>query len=129
MVQYITVALHRTQVALGELNSLFAVGMIVGAVTAGILSKRIHSGYLIAGSLLVSNVAFIIIGRSSWFPGVLALMTISGVTQSWVNVPIFTMMQRVIPHEYRGRVFALIGTLFGGAMPIGILLGGFAACG
>ncbi|MCY0902557.1 MAG: MFS transporter [Firmicutes bacterium] len=127
MVQFVTVALHRTQVALGELNSLFAVGMIIGAVTAGLLSKRIHSGYLIAGSLLMSNIVFITAGLSSWFPSILVLMTIGGITQSWVNVPIFTMMQRVIPHEYRGRVFALIGTLFGGAMPIGILLGGIAA--
>ena len=126
MVQYITVALHRTQVALGWLNSLFAMGMIAGAVTAGLMSKWIHSGYLLAGSLLISNAAIIGVSQFSWFPGILVLMTLAGIMQSWVNVPLFTMMQRVIPHEYRGRVFALLGTLFGGAVPLGILLGGFA---
>lgn len=126
-IQYVTVALHRTQVALGEMNSTFAVGMMAGAIAAGFVSKWVRAGYLIAGGILLSNVAMMTVGLISFFPAVIGLMFLIGLLMSLVNVPLFTMMQKLVPHEFRGRVFSLIGTLFGGAMPVGLLLGGVAA--
>lgn len=127
MVQFVTVALHRTQVALGEITSLFAVGMMAGALSVGWVTKYVRSGPLLIAALFVTNIAMMSISVASWLPGILALSFISGASNAMVNVPIVTLIQRIVPHELMGRVFALLGTLFGGAMPLGMLFGGFAA--
>jgi len=127
MVQFVTEALHRTQVALGELNSFFAAGMIVGALTVGLISKILRSGYLMTGGILLTNIAIMAMALSSWLPAVLGFAFLAGVCLPWVNIPIMTMVQRMVPQELLGRVFSLIGSLFGAAIPLGMLYGGFAA--
>ncbi|MCY0876245.1 MAG: MFS transporter [Firmicutes bacterium] len=127
MVQFVTVALHRTQVALGELNSLFAVGMMTGALTVGVVSRYVRPGYLLAGASLGFSLAFFGLACSSWLPAIVALSFCMGVCNSWINIPIVTMIQRVVPQAFLGRVFSLMGSLFGAAMPLGLLLGGFLA--
>ena len=127
MVQFVTAALHRTQVALGELNSFFALGMIAGALTVGLVSKILRSGYLMTGGILLTNIAIMAMALSSWLPAVLGFSFLAGVCLPWVNIPIMTMVQMMVPQELRGRVFSLLGSLFGAAMPLGMLYGGFAA--
>jgi len=126
-VQFVTVALHRTQVTLGVLNSFFAVGMLAGAITAGIVSQRLRPGYLMAGGILTSCLLIVCLAMVSWLPLLLVILFFMGVAMGWVNVPIVTMIQQSVSHEYLGRVFGLLGTTFGAAAPLGMLVGGYVA--
>ncbi|MCY0870275.1 MAG: hypothetical protein OWT27_06760, partial [Firmicutes bacterium] len=49
----------------------------------------------------------------------------AGLTLS--NVTVFTMVQRVVAKDVMGRVFGLIGTVFGAATPLGLVVGGSLA--
>lgn len=127
LVQFVTTVLHQSQVALGEINSTLALGMMAGAVVTGLLLKRFRPGYVLTGGLVLSNAAMISLPLVAWLPGDLVGAFIAGVGIMLTNVTLFTVMQRMIAKSVMGRVFGLLGTLFGGAMPLGMLFGGFLA--
>ncbi|MTI94391.1 MAG: MFS transporter [Firmicutes bacterium] len=54
----------------------------------------------------------------------IGLLLVSGVTKPIINVPIFVLMQRETPEEYRGRVFGLLQTAAISISPVGFVLAG-----
>ena len=55
----------------------------------------------------------------------LALVFLGGFTSGYVSVNIAVTLQITTPSEIRGRVMALLATLVGSLMPIGMGLGGY----
>lgn len=44
----------------------------------------------------------------------------------FINIPLFTLLQKQIPDEYRGRINGLLGTMALSIAPVGLFLGGVA---
>ena len=124
IVQYITVAMHRTQVALGEFNSSFAIGMMAGAVLMGPVNRLMRSGYVMAGGLLLLGLAVFGVSLTHRLWLAFAFACIAGAGMSIANVTIFTLVQATVPKAAMGRVLSLIMTVFGAATPLGMLVGG-----
>jgi len=127
IIQFVTVVLHRAQVAVGAWNSVFAAGLLVGAVLAGPLGARVRPGLMMGYGLLLSFVALLVMALVPAFVVDVVLAAFAGVGLSLANVTIFTMVQRTVARDVMGRVFALIGTVFGAATPIGLVVGGALA--
>lgn len=127
IVQYVTEILHGNQVLVGEMNAVFAVGMLLGAVLTGFIGRFFRAGFMVGGGLLISTLmtAIMVIYPQIFFD--LFCMFIGGFGMSLVNVTIMTLLQQVVEKTVMGRVFALLNTMFGAAMPLGMLIGGIAA--
>ena len=105
----------------------YGVGMVVGAVAAPVLARRMRFGALIflgpTGSLLASAV----ISATVWFPGpvlpVAGFFLFGAFPILWTITQI-TLRQAVTPPALIGRVSALMTMAGWGARPLGAALGG-----
>lgn len=104
-----------------------AVGAIVGSLSTAALKRRFHAGPVMATSTLVTGVAILAIGL--WPDVVVAAIAnalVSAAIVSW-NVLVMSLRQAIIPVALFGRVQGTWRTLLWGAMPVGIMVGGFVA--
>lgn len=95
-----------------------------GAILAGLLvvvSSRFGRGRVISVMLLVFCFAILIVSRiTEVFPAAL-LMGIIGFSMVMMFVTMNTMIQIIVPDEYRGRVLSLYTLTFFGLNPFGAL--------
>ncbi len=127
LVQFVTVILHKNQVLLGEMNAIFAVGMLIGSVISGPLSKFVRIGYIMTISMLVTSLMLPIMSQIHLIPVDFITMLLMGIGIGLTNTALFSLIQQVIAKEVMGRVFAFLGTLFSAISPIGMLIGGALA--
>jgi len=120
----------------GFAQSIFPAGAIVGSLIMSVLviknyyrlligAVTVQSSLIVAMALpllppILSNFALSVIFFS--FLGVLFLF---GTINAVVNVPLNTLLQRLIPDNLRGRIFGLIGTMTQALTPISMALIGF----
>jgi MFS family permease len=72
------------------------------------------------------------VGLAAWLPLVVSLplaaalagLSLAGLCNPFLNVPLTTYTQAVVPDEKRGKVFAVMRLGLTGAAPIGIALAG-----
>ncbi|XFA98841.1 MFS transporter [Candidatus Izemoplasma sp. B36] len=108
----------------------FASGMIIGGMKLKSLTHTVKRGIsLLTGSfvfttLIIILVTYNIIGY--WiFYGLFAFANIVlGFSMIYTNVPINTGLMKAIEPNVRGRVFATIGALATGAIPVSLILAG-----
>ena len=62
-----------------------------------------------------------------FFPLSIALLSVAGLTNAFLNVFIMSVMQLAVPQDMRGKVFALMGMVTQGLTPIAFALGGVIA--
>lgn len=55
---------------------------------------------------------------------ILVLLILSGVLETIIDVPVVVILQRLIPDNIRGRVFALMATISGGLAPVALGVSG-----
>lgn len=44
---------------------------------------------------------------------------------AFINVPLFTTFQKIVPDEFRGRFFGILNTLTQGIVPLGLAVLGY----
>jgi MFS family permease len=123
---------------IGLITSAYTFGALIsGLVMATALkktdSKKLFNFGIITAPLFQIVFAFMI------FPKTLALITstvtvsvfslvlyfMMGFSDSFVNIPVYTKIQMIIPEEVRGRVFSIMSILSSVFMPLGYLIYGF----
>ena len=127
--------LEATTYEFGIIEIIFSVttfvsGMLIGGMKLKSLTHTVKKGIsLLTGAfifttLIIFLVTYNIIGY--WlFYGLFALANIVlGFTMIYTNVPINTGLMKAIEPNVRGRVFATIGALATGAIPISLILAG-----
>jgi len=103
-----------------------ATGFLIGAFMAAVLSKRVSAKY---GQIL----AFLIEGLLMLFPVFKNLyydvfvLLLAGIGFGMSNTFGATMIQEMIPKDYRGRAFGVFMTALGGVVPIGTFISGILA--
>lgn len=108
----------------GWLSSSLGVGLIVGGVALGAwggFRKRIVTT-LIGMTALGVAVTAVGLTPASSFVWALVSMSCVGLVVPLVNGPVYAILQATIAPDYQGRVFSLVGSLAGGAAPLGLIV-------
>jgi len=110
----------------GFLASAIAVGMLLGSVIAGMVGDRLpHARAILIGLLgIVAMLGSLSLTRTL-LPALLMTAGL-GMMASIIRVPLVTRLQRAVPQDYQGRVFATLNALVTLATPLAAALAGQA---
>ena len=119
----------------GAMMSAASIGGLLGAAATGKLIKLVGEGPLIAGSALVSGLAFglVPLAATASQPVAIVLLTVAEFVISFTvltyNITQVTARQKLCPKPLLGRMNASIRFFVWGVMPIGALVAGALATG
>jgi MFS family permease len=108
----------------GLLVGLFGGGMILGSAMIGALGDRVSLLPLYFLGVFTSALALVGTGLSPAFVFALGALTIAGVANGIDNVTTDTILQKMVPDAFLGRVFAVRFLGFGVGEVLAYLLGG-----
>ncbi|MCL5117096.1 MAG: MFS transporter, partial [Firmicutes bacterium] len=115
--------LHANALWYGIVDSAWAVGAVLGGVISGQFS-RMPLKKSLALFFTIEAILFLLFAASPWVVVSAAVFLLTGFANGVGNALSFTLMQRIIPPDLRGRMFGLIMTLFSLANPLGSLAAG-----
>lgn len=113
-----------------------AIGLLIGAFIMSVLPQQDRINKMLKiGMASFSILSFLIfISMHLYTAGIVTpvfliasliiIFGLFGLSGAIINIPISTLMQKMIPNEMLGRVTALITTLVMIAMPLGMMVGG-----
>jgi DHA3 family macrolide efflux protein-like MFS transporter len=111
---------------LGWLNSAWGVGIIVGGLVLsawGGLKRKVVTALL---GLIGQGIGFLVVGltpASALWLGIVGL-AFAGIMNVVCNGPFLALFQDVVAAEIQARVFTVIGSLTGLAVPVGLAIAG-----
>lgn len=114
--------LHRPPAFLGVLEAILGVGAVAGGAVAAPVMRRTGERGLVIGGLVACGLACLLL-MVSWLPVVLVAMALVGTCIVWVNVAVYTLIQRGTPHELIGRVDAALSTAMMVPQAVSIAMG------
>ena len=92
---------------MGWMRGTLAGGMLLGAIVLTYLGDRIH-GELV--NFIAMTGAGAALAAFAWAPGVavgMPMAVIVGITGAMLLISVNTMLQRIVPNRWRGRVFGI----------------------
>jgi DHA3 family macrolide efflux protein-like MFS transporter len=114
----------RYGIAMACFNGGLLAGMALAAVVR-IEARRRFAVFAACGAATAVGLAAF--PHAGSFPVMVAIFVLAGLANGVMNVFIMTTVQLATPAGMRGKVFALLGMLFQGLMPLAFALGGIAA--
>lgn len=121
---YITVELQGSYAEYGYFMAGFPIGYIIGAILVGKIkhkSRRI----LMLGALFIGGLTFIALCFNKSIPFGITTEIIGGIVMAFFSVHNTTINQQSVPNHLMGKVFSVRLLIIRGAMPLGVLVGGF----
>ena len=123
----------------GYLMTTFMAGALLGNLLLGSLLAKARSGRLMKLGLLVQGILFIGLmilvfpAAIALFPGpgwtlfgvIAAGFVLTGIFNAFVNTPLNTNLQKMVPAGMRSRFFAVLGLIAQLAVPVGSVIYGF----
>jgi MFS family permease len=113
---------HGTASEVGYLTAAIGVGGLVGALGAMTLKGRRLAGPF-GLSLVCWGIPLVLIAPRPYFAAAVFLLAVVGAANSFEDVAVFTLLQRIVPDEILARVLGLVWGLAMG----GVALGSIAA--
>lgn len=114
-----------------EAYAALSVGEGTGAVIAGVviswLSQRFGHGKLIAVAVTINALANILLGLTTNIPVAVLVTSFFGASMVMIFVSLNTVIQTVVPDNFRGRVLSLYTLAMIGTSPFGALALGATA--
>jgi hypothetical protein len=118
----------------GMLQTSFVVGTLAGNIIIGTVLARAKIDVLLKRGLIsgqIFNLVFGVLilpqvigslGDASWisFSAIFVIFVFRGFSIAFVNTPISVGLQKLVPTEYRARVFSVMELITMGIMPIGV---------
>lgn len=111
----------------GLMNAALALGSILGAVLAGLLTERLGLARSMWLSLLGLGMSIVVWSRLTDYRIAFGVLFFSGITQAWLNVAAGPLMLRVTPSALVGRVTALVMPILALASLLSVALAGYLA--
>lgn len=122
----------------GYIACFFTIGILLGNIGISIYFKKLGSkklmqwGLIIESIVMASGCALVfpkvvsVYGGATWalFLSIGISCMIMGFFNAFVNTPISTNLQNMVPEKMRSRFFSLLGMFSQGAIPLGSLLYG-----
>ncbi len=118
---------HRGPRGLGFLMGAMGIGAVVGTLVLARRTKTAGLTDVIFRGALILGAAFIAFAASTSFYVALAVMTAAGFAVMRQNASANTLIQTLIPDDYRGRIMALYAMTVVGVGPFGSLAAGALA--
>ena len=112
---------------LGIMSALVGVGAVISALALAIFSPRMQRGQVLRWSGPAFGLSIVLFAITSWYPGVLLMLALSGFWMILNNAITNSLIQGMTPDALRGRVMALWTFVFVGFAPIGSLQVGWVA--
>lgn len=119
-------ALGATGRAYSLLVMAIGAGSIAGAFLLAGFAQRVHRGYLLFATSILSGLTLVPLAYAVSWPGALLAAAAMGLTQAMFIALATTMLQIATPDRVRGRVLALYWGSSGGMMAFGNLATGRA---
>ena len=117
--------LHGQAIIFGLIEASWAAGMVMGSLGVSRTSRwNLNSVVGIMG--LILGLGALSFALSPWSALSMAILFITGAANGVANAVLFTLKQRAIPEEIRGRAFGLLISLITLASPLGALVAGLA---
>lgn len=109
----------------GIASGAWAAGTVVGSLTTGFFA-RFSLGRTVGmlGMVEALMMGVFSLSHAVWLSA--AALLLSGVSNGVLNALLYTLMQRAIPAEVRGRAFGVLITLLTAANPLAALLSGLS---
>lgn len=96
---------------LGYLESISAIGMLVGSIIIGICSIKKNYRFIMFVFLILNGVAMALMGTTTNIAFIIASGIAFFITLPFVNVCADTLVRMNIPNELQGRAWGVIGIL------------------
>lgn len=130
-VQFVSGALHFSSSVgasvVGYLTGAMSLGEFTGGLLVAHLPEKWSKERLFVCAMTTAGLCLFFAGFSRQVPIIAALYFVGGLSVIMINVAFFTGIQQVIPSASLGRVWAMIGTLFSGVIPLSqLIFGGLA---
>jgi MFS family permease len=111
----------------GVAIGLYGGGGVLGSYLGGWLCDRMAPRWVIAGSLALTGVGFVVLGRLEAQPAIFITMFLLGVVGEGFRPATSTALAAAAPPELRTRAFALNRLAINLGMSLGPSIGGFLA--
>jgi DHA3 family macrolide efflux protein-like MFS transporter len=112
----------------GVLIGAFAGGAFLGFMLTSLISIKSSNRFLVffwCG--IIFSAMLIVIPIYLYFPMMLTLSVISGITNAILNALLASILQLTVPQDKRGKVFGLLETVSQGLVPLSFAVGGVLA--
>jgi predicted MFS family arabinose efflux permease len=118
---------HRGSQGLGFLMGAMGIGAVIGTLFLAGQRRVSRLPTVIVYSALTMGLSFILFAWSPWFALSLAIMPVIGFSVMRQMASANTLIQSLIPDEYRGRIMALYAMTVVGLGPFGSIVAGALA--
>ena len=118
--------LGATDSQVGFLYAAGSVGMIVLALAADPLRRRLPFSKVALGTLMLGGVAIVALASTRWYWGALVLWALIWGLVILVQINSNSLWQTIVPDRLLGRVQGVISVLSWSAIPLGAFVGGVA---
>lgn len=105
----------------GLFTALEGVGALIGGAVLAGLGSRVSPRRTTAVGLVLCGSLYLVMARFTTYPALLACSLGLGLSFMVLNAPLVTLVQRLVPAAFRGRVFAVLGTASSLGMPVTLL--------
>lgn len=127
--------LKMSSVHYGIFEGVYFIGMIAASIIMGSKKEKKVTGKKLGIQLSIVGLSVILIAIQTTAFDVfkiqiilnvynIIILFILGVVLIFINTPIMVSIQRLTPENLRGRVTGILGTLFGGIAPLGVIASG-----
>jgi MFS family permease len=124
---FAAVVLHSPKEGYAALTVGQGIGSVLAGGALGVLTQRIGRGRLMALMVILAAATTFLLSQMSAIPAAAIASALSGFCLVLQVVSVNTMIQHVVPDEFRGRVMSLYSLAFLGLAPFGALALGLIA--
>ncbi len=122
---FVNQRLHVSTSLYGPLVAVGGLGTLLGAIGAGLLSKRIMPRHILAGSVFLLGLGLMIYAFQTQYILAIIVMFITGIPQGGIDVGFTPILLGTTPRSLIGRVESVIETAMFGVSLISIALAGY----
>ncbi|HEX6109157.1 MAG TPA: MFS transporter [Ktedonobacteraceae bacterium] len=126
LILFAKVRLQATDLQASLLYSAGSLGVVILALAAGPLRKRLSFSTVALGALMLEGILTVVFSLMHWYWAAVVLWTLIGGLGILFNINTSSLRQAIVPNHMLGRVITIAGVLAWSAIPLGSLLGGFA---
>ncbi|WP_376795307.1 MFS transporter [Thermogemmatispora sp.] len=124
---FISQRLHANPELYGPMATASGVGLLIGSLIAGALSKKLSPRSVLTGSVFLTGLGIVAFGLQVWFPLAFFFYFLTGLLQGGIEVGYMALLLLCSPRTLIGRVEAVIQTSMFIASVLSIALGGYLA--
>jgi predicted MFS family arabinose efflux permease len=122
---FVTRNLHASASLYGPLIAVGGLGTLIGAICAGLVSRKMAPKYILSGSVLILGVGIVIYSFQTWIIMAMIINFLICIPQGGIDVGFGPLLLNATPQSMMGRVQSVIETAMFGVSLISVGLAGY----